>query len=95
MLMSSLVELPVQPSAIDAAIESHVEIIMQELLENNDQVKFMESRSKQTEEFAFLAEARFCSAEQAFDREVEQNEILADMAKQVSSGTAMRLMHIG
>ncbi|MFM7989272.1 MAG: hypothetical protein ACKPKO_59155, partial [Candidatus Fonsibacter sp.] len=54
----------------------------------------METRTKDTEEFAFLVEARLCSAEQAFYREAEQNEMLADMAKDVSSGTVTRMMRM-
>ncbi|MFM7988007.1 MAG: hypothetical protein ACKPKO_52705, partial [Candidatus Fonsibacter sp.] len=75
---------PEQPPIVDPSIESHVDSIMQELMEKNDQMKFMETRTKDTEEFAFLAEARLRSAEQAFRMEAEQNEILADMAKEVS-----------
>ncbi|MFM7988637.1 MAG: hypothetical protein ACKPKO_55925, partial [Candidatus Fonsibacter sp.] len=56
--------------------------IMQELMETTDQVKSMETRTKDTQEFAFLAEARLRSAAQSFYREAEQNAILADMAKQ-------------
>ncbi|MFM7985432.1 MAG: hypothetical protein ACKPKO_39570, partial [Candidatus Fonsibacter sp.] len=72
---------PEQPPIVDPSIESHVESIMQELMEKNDQVKSMDMRTKDSEEFAFLAEARLRSAEYAFHREAEQNEILAGMAK--------------
>ncbi|MFM7990243.1 MAG: hypothetical protein ACKPKO_64100, partial [Candidatus Fonsibacter sp.] len=47
-----------QPPIVDPSVESHVESIMQELMENNDQVKSMEMRTKDSEEFAFLVEAR-------------------------------------
>ena len=72
---------PEQPPIVDPSIESHVDSIMQELMERNDQMKLMETRTKDTEEFAFLAEVRLRSAEHAFRMEAEQNEILADMAK--------------
>ena len=85
---------PVQPPVVDESVESHVEAIMQELMEKNDQVKYMETRTKDTEEFAFLAEARLRSVEQDFYREAEQNELLADMAKEVSSGTVTRMMQM-
>ncbi|MFM7977777.1 MAG: hypothetical protein ACKPKO_00535, partial [Candidatus Fonsibacter sp.] len=46
------------------------------------------------EEFAFLAETRLRSAESAFRMEAEQNEILAGMAKEVSSGSVARMMQM-
>ena len=85
---------PEQPPIVDPLIESHVEAIMQELMEMNEQVKSMVTRTKYSEEFAFLAEARLRSAEYAFHREAEQNEILAGMAKEVSSGSVTRMMQM-
>ncbi|MFM7987182.1 MAG: hypothetical protein ACKPKO_48510, partial [Candidatus Fonsibacter sp.] len=46
------------------------------------------------EEFAFLAEARLQSVENAFRMEAEQNDFLADMAKEVSSGSVARMMQM-
>ncbi|MFM7988008.1 MAG: hypothetical protein ACKPKO_52710, partial [Candidatus Fonsibacter sp.] len=82
MLMSSPVAPPVQSHVVDASIESHVEAIVQELMEQQ-QVKSMETITRDTEELAFLAKARLRSAKQAFYRVAEQNEILADMAREV------------
>ncbi|MFM7990102.1 MAG: hypothetical protein ACKPKO_63385, partial [Candidatus Fonsibacter sp.] len=50
--------------------------------------------AKDTEEFALLAEPRLRSAEQAFYREVEQNEVLGSLAKEVAIGNSSRMKHV-